>query len=201
MQGNPSAILEAIDQYAAYEDFLINIGSDKGRIVANLILENKPKVLVELGGYIGYSAILFGDQMRKQSPPEQPVHLWSLEFEEKFANIAKDLISLAGLSDIVTVVTGAADESLRKLKQDGKIDHIDFLFLDHVEDLYEQDLKVAMDELMLLKSGSRIVADNVLRPGAPKYREYVRGHHGLRSRAVKGLIIPGEFEVGSVFIL
>lgn len=90
--------------------------------------------------------------------------------------IAKDLISLAGLQDYATVITGAGDETLRKPSQDGKIDNIDFLFLDHAEDQYDKDLKVAMDELKLLRGNSCIVADNVLRPGAPKYREYVRNH-------------------------
>jgi catechol O-methyltransferase len=73
-----------------------------------------------------------------------------------------------------------------------------YRFLDHVEALYEQDLQVAMDELKLLGKGSTILADNVLRPGAPKYRDYVRGHTSLESRGIKGLIMPGEFEVSSL---
>jgi catechol O-methyltransferase len=32
------------------------------------------------------------------------------------------------------------------------------------------------EELGLLKKGDVIVADNVVRPGAPEYRELVRGH-------------------------
>ena len=195
MKNNPDRILEAMDEFANQKEFLIVIGPEKGTILSNLILENKPRVLVELGGYVGYSAILFAKQMRAQASDARPVHVWSLEKEEQFATIARDLISLAGLQDCVTVVTGPADESLKKLKEDGKIDRIDFLFLDHVEDLYEQDLKLAMDELKLLPENSCIVADNVLRPGAPKYREYVRNHKGLRTRGLKGLIMPGEFEV------
>jgi len=35
----------------------------------------------------------------------------------------------------------------------------------------------------------------VVRPGAPKYREFVRGKEGLRSEGVRGLIQPGDFEV------
>ena len=88
---------------------------------------------------------------------------------------------------------------MRTLKREGKIDHIDMLFLDHVEDLYQADLKVAMNELGLLKSGASIVADNVLWPGAPDYRAYVRGHKGLSSKGVKGLVMPGNHPVSCLF--
>ena len=33
----------------------MNVGDDKGKIVADLIAEQKPEVMVELGGYVGYS--------------------------------------------------------------------------------------------------------------------------------------------------
>lgn len=33
----------------------MNVGDDKGRIVTELIADQKPQVMVELGGYIGYS--------------------------------------------------------------------------------------------------------------------------------------------------
>jgi catechol O-methyltransferase len=45
-----------------------------------------------------------------------------------------------------------------------------------------------------LKKGTVIVADNVVRPGAPEYRELVRGHPGLKSEGVRGLIQPGDLE-------
>lgn len=195
MKDNPSRILEAMDEFAAQHEFLINIGPDKAKIISGLILENKPRVLVEFGGYVGYSAILFADQMRAHASENREVHVWSLEMDPDIATIARDLISTAGLSDYVTVVDGKAADSLRKLKEEGKVERIDFLFLDHDESLYEQDLKLALDELKLLQQNACIVADNVLRPGAPKYREYVQNHSGLRTRSLKALIIPGEFEV------
>ncbi|WPH05086.1 S-adenosyl-L-methionine-dependent methyltransferase [Acrodontium crateriforme] len=189
LKNNPAKILEAMDHFSAQEDFLISIGSDKARLINELLKEEDPKIIVELGGYLGYSAILFGDYLKKT---KSNGHVWSLEFEPEFAEIMKGLIAFAGLSDFVTVVIGAADESIRKLKADGKVNHIDWLFLDHVEDLYEQDLKNTMN-LGLLQKGAVIVADNVLRPGAPAYREYVRSEPKFQSHAVEGLIMPGEF--------
>jgi len=203
-----------MDDFANHHEFLINVGSDKGRIVCDIIAEQRPRVLVELGGYVGYSAIMFADAMRRcvsanmtteaadasSSSSSSPViKFWSLESEPAFAEIARELVAIAGLEDVVTVVTGMAGESIRGMKADGRLeDGIDMLFIDHSEggvELYEIDLRIC-EELGLLKSGACIVADNVLRPGAPRYREYVRGHKGWKSKGVKGLIMPGEFEVG-----
>ena len=118
-----------MDDYAAQKQFLIHIGSDKAKIISGLILENKPRTLVELGGYVGYSAILFADQMRGHATEARDVYVWSIEKDEKIATIARDFISLAGLADYVTVVNGSADESLRELKKNGSIENIDFLSL------------------------------------------------------------------------
>jgi catechol O-methyltransferase len=120
--------------------------------------------------------------------------IYSLELSEDFAFIARQLISLAGLSGIVTVIVGHADASLKKLVDDSSLTSIDLLFLDHVEDLYTTDFKV-VEGLGLLKKGALVVADNVVRPGAPEYREFMRGLKGWESKGVRGLIWPGEMEV------
>jgi predicted O-methyltransferase YrrM len=60
----------------------------------------------------------------------------------EFAAIAEKLIGIAGLSDLVTVVVGPAEDSLRKLKGEGKLTGVDMLFLDHAEELYVSDFKV-----------------------------------------------------------
>lgn len=194
LRNNPTRVLEAIDDFSAQHNFLVTIGTEKGKVITDVIAKEKPEVMAELGSYVGYSAILFVNEMRKHQPD---AHLWSLEFEPEFADIIREMVTLAGLQDHVTVVVGAADESMRKLKADGKIDTIDMLFLDHVEDLYVQDLKVAMDELVLLKGGSTIAADNVLMPGAPAYKKYVKGHPRLSTKSVKRMITPIQIEVCS----
>ena len=151
IRNNPILILQAMDVYSAKHEFLINIGPEKGRIVTDTIAQEQPGTIVEVGGYVGYSAILFADHMRRANPEAK---LLSLEFNPQFAKIISEMVSLAGLQDSVTVVTGSADESMRRLKKEGQLGNIDLLFLDHVEDLYERDLKVAMDELGLLRSGA-----------------------------------------------
>lgn len=194
MRGSPSKILSAIDEFSATRDFLISIGGHKSKILSDLVAKEHPQTVVELGGYLGYSAILFADVMRRNSKPDQQLRVWSLEMSTEFAAIARELIMLAGLSDIITVVTGPAEESLRKMHKEGTLTNVDFLFLDHVEDLYVPDFKVC-EELGLLRQGAVIAADNVVRPGAPEYRTMVRNHPRLQSTGVLGLIQPGDLEV------
>lgn len=203
LRGSPSRILAVMDEFAAQEDFLISVGPDKQRILGGIVAEEKPSVLVELGGYLGYSAILFADAMGASgggdSPPEPPAPIvWSLEASREFADIAAEIVGLAGLSHAVEIVVGPAEESLRRLESEGAWEGagVDVLFLDHVEELYEHDLKVC-EELGLLKPGALVLADNAVRPGAPEYVRYVRGNPGMESHGVKSLIIPGEFEVRS----
>ncbi|OPB39522.1 catechol O-methyltransferase [Trichoderma guizhouense] len=193
MRSNPSKLLSVIDEFSAKHDFLISIGGHKAKIMSDLVTKENPQTLVELGGYLGYSAILFADTMRRNSKPDQQPRVLSLEMSSHFSSIARELIMLAGLSDIVKVVTGPAEESLRKLHEKGDLSKIDFLFLDHVEELYVSDFKVC-EELGLLQEGAVIAADNVVKPGAPEYREYVRDHPRLESTAVVGLIQPGDLE-------
>ncbi|KAL7950374.1 S-adenosyl-L-methionine-dependent methyltransferase [Trichoderma barbatum] len=193
MRGHPSKLLSAMDEFSAKHDFLISIGAHKAQILSDLVAEEKPQTLVELGGYLGYSAILFADAMRRNSKPDQQLRVWSLEMSSEFSAIARELVMLAGLSDIVKVVTGPAEELLRKLHKEGTLSNVDFLFLDHVEHLYLPDFKVC-EELGLLQQGAVIAADNVVKPGAPEYRKFVRSHPRLQSTGVVGLIQPGDLE-------
>ncbi|CZR56467.1 related to catechol O-methyltransferase [Phialocephala subalpina] len=200
----PLTLLAAIDEFSYKHDFLISIGPHKADIVSKLVEKENIKTVVELGGYLGYSAILFAHAMksRVQSSEEvKDLKVWSLEMNPEFADVARQLIQLAGLSDIITVVTGPAEESLHKLVEKANLKNVDMIFLDHVEELYTQDFKVCQ-ELGLLRKGTVVLADNVVRPGAPEYREFVRGMEGIRSEGVKGLIQLGdladEFEISYV---
>lgn len=147
----------------------MNIGPEKGKIVCNLIAETCPKVMVELGGYVGYSALLFGDAVRKAGGKEYH----SLERSAEFGRVISALVDLAGLGDIVKVHVGPSDVSIAKLHSKGTLKFIDMLFLDHYKPAYLTDLKLC-EHLGLVGPGSVLAADNVISPGNPPYLEYVR---------------------------
>ncbi|KAK0361611.1 hypothetical protein LTR91_014799 [Friedmanniomyces endolithicus] len=169
IRGSPSKVLQAIDDFGRTKKYLMNVGEDKGKIVTDLIAEVKPQTMVELGGYIGYSCILFGDAVRKAGGKRY----YSLERNPEFGAVIASLVDLAGLSDVVKVAIGSSDYSIKRLHEAGELKHIDLMFLDHYKPAYRPDLKLC-EELKLVTPGSVLAADNVITPGNPPYLEYVR---------------------------
>lgn len=159
--------------------------------VSRKILEQmnpKPKVIIELGTYVGNSAVAWGamlQDLHNHDPTAmKDCKVFSCELDAKFVKIASSLVELAGLSDIVEVVQGPAAESLKRLKEEGRLTKADVLFIDHWEKYYVADLKVC-EELGFLQPGSVVIADNTDMPGAPDYVEYVQKGGGGGEESVK----------------
>lgn len=172
LKGEPENILKAIDDYP---EFFMNIGPVKGKDIVKKIQETKPKVMIELGGYVGYSAILFGKEVQKFHGK-----YYSLEASEEFADISRKLVKLAGLENTVKVIVSPAFKTLKNLtdilEQDGlevgSARPVDFVFIDHQKDMYLPDFRV-MESLNLIGVGTTIVADNISQEGTWDYHEYV----------------------------
>lgn len=158
-------------------------------------LDPPPKILVELGGYVGVSAVAWAPMLKRldQSRGNAKVQVFSLELEPEFVQIIDDFVRMTGQTETTRVVQGRSADLLRKLKQDGTIDHIDVLFLDHWEDCYVPDVRLCED-LGLLRKGSVIVADNTDIPGAPAYLEYMRagGENGWKYRSEEVKVDAGR---------
>jgi len=186
IRNNPKRVLEAIDEFARTKKYLMNVGEDKGKIVSDLIAEVKPHTMLELGGYIGYSCILFGEAVRKAGGKKY----FSLERNPEFAAVIASLVDLAGLSDLVKVIVGSSDASIKRLHSSGLLQHVDMMFLDHYKPAYTTDLKLC-EELKLVTPGSVMAADNVIKPGNPPYLEYVRSTCDQKRQASKGEGVNG----------
>ncbi|KPI41823.1 putative catechol O-methyltransferase 2 [Cyphellophora attinorum] len=187
IRGSPTAVLKAVDDFARTQKYLMNVGEDKGRIVSDLIAEVKPETMVELGGYVGYSCILFGDAVRKAGGKRY----FSLERNPEFAAVIMGLVELAGLSDVVKVVVGSSDASLKRLHDNGQLKKIDLMFLDHYKPAYTTDLKLC-EELGIVGPGTVLAADNVVKPGNPPYLEYVRSSVEQKRKGISGKLSNGD---------
>lgn len=155
LRGHPQKVLDAIDEYGRTQKYLMNIGEYKSKTVVDLIRKEKPQIMLELGGYVGYSAIAFGAAVKEAGGKRY----FSLEKSPEFGAVIAMLVDLAGLSDVVKVVVGSSSDSLRRLHKTGQLQHIDLLFLDHYKPLYTEDLKLC-EELELVGPGSVYAADN-----------------------------------------
>ena len=189
IRGSPEDVIAAIDKYARTKKYLMNVGVDKGKYVTELIAQLKPKVMVELGGYVAYSAVLFGDAQRKAGGQK----FICLEKSPEFAAVILALVDLAGLRDFVQVIVGSSDKSLLRLHKEGVLDQIDLLFLDHYKPLYLKDLKLC-EQLKMVRPGTTLAADNVIKPGNPPYLEYVRSTVEQKRSKVGKEDIPDNFD-------
>ncbi|KAI1298681.1 catechol O-methyltransferase [Xylaria venustula] len=169
LKGSPQKVLDAIDEFGRTRQYLMNIGEYKSKTVVDLIKTRKPRVMVELGGYVGYSAIAFAAAMQQGGGSVY----YSLEQNAEFCKIITSLVQLAGLGDMVKVIVGSSSDSLRRLHAEGTLTQIDMLFLDHYKPLYTDDLKIC-EELEMVAIGTVLAADNVIKPGNPPYLKYVR---------------------------
>jgi catechol O-methyltransferase len=60
IRGSPSALRAAIDQFGIEKDFLMTTGFAKLEIISAALQKSHPKVIIELGAYIGWGAVAFG---------------------------------------------------------------------------------------------------------------------------------------------
>lgn len=161
-------VLRAIEDEAQRVGFLPIVGPVKGRILVNLIRKIKPKHVLEIGTLVGYSAILMGKELGDEAS------LITIEVDARSAQVAKENIRKAGLSEKITVLVGDAREILPSLSGT-----FDLVFLDAEKDQYLEYLKLVEEKL---RSGSVVVADNALH--APEYLAYVRGSGRYQSRFI-----------------
>ncbi len=99
---------------------LPSIGPIKGKMIADVVEDYKPKKILEIGTLYGYSAIL----MRSLLPDENGKVL-TVEIDKEYANIARKNVEDAALASKVNVVVGDALEVIPKLHQE-----FDMVFLD-----------------------------------------------------------------------
>lgn len=210
LKGNPEKVIEAIDEYNTVKNVhLMTIGTAKGQLIIEEMRKASPVIMIELGCYVGYSAIMFGSELRKINGTASKASInpkyYSFEANEKFAGIAQKLIDLAGLSDIVEIIVGQAGSTLpefeqRLNKENGKYTPVDFVFIDHWKDLYVPDLRV-LESLNLVYPSTVICADNIFMPGAPEYVKYVqatpqeRQEYNLANPNPSGKMYAGRWNV------
>lgn len=175
-RGDADDVIRVIDRFGYQESLLINVGDRKGAIVDAALDRCQPRMILELGAYVGYSAI----RMARKLP--QGGHLYSIEFNEANAGIARRIIDHAGFGDRISVVHGTLGDGGATI---GHLESaagfaagtVDFVFIDHAKDAYLPDLMLILEKGWL-HPGSIVVADNVKVPGAPEYHAYMKAQQG-----------------------
>ena len=167
-------VLKRLEKMAERES-LPSIGPTKGKIIANVIQDYKPRKILEIGTLYGYSAILMSSIL----PEENGGKVVTIEVDKESANIARKNIEGAALANKVDVILGDALEIIPKLH--GKFDMV---FLDGTKEEYFKYLKLVEKNL---EKGAVVVADNVgiFETSMYDYLEYVRNSGRYNSRPLE----------------
>lgn len=168
-------VLATIDKFAYEKSMMMNVGDEKGELLDAAVRRADPALVLELGTYCGYGSL----RIARAAPSAR---VYSVEFAEANAQVARRIWAHAGVDDRVTCVVGTIGDGGRTLDvlanehgfAPGKLD---VLFIDHDKRAYLSDLQSILDRGWLHR-GSIVVADNVRIPGAPKYRAYMREQQG-----------------------
>ena len=172
-KNNPKSILQTIDNFVLESgQFLMNVGPEKGEILRDHLLKSKPNNVIELGTFIGYSAVLISSTIGEKSK------LTSIDSDSHSIEIAKELINFAGLDDKVNLMHGSAEEIIPELNFNA-----DFVFIDHAKKKYLSDLKLLETEEIILKNCT-VFADNVgiFKDEMAEYFDHVRNSGKYQSQ-------------------
>jgi len=221
-------VLKAMDEFCMEKHWMMHIGPEKGALICNELeesylrylrdmsqldaggdgrmkqVEKRSFTILELGTYCGYSSILFGNKLKimaeKASISSELIpRIMSVEVDEGHAKVARELIKLSNLHDIVTVVveddwTVLVENTIKPVLLSSQSNGIDFLFIDHDKDLYLNDY-LELERHNCLKVGSKIVADNVLFAGITNYVSHMKEKQERKESETKTLHCTVEYSL------
>ena len=132
----------------------ISVSANQGRFLYMMAKLCNAKQILEIGALGGYSTIWLARALDGNGK------LTSIELELKHAEVAKENIARAGLSDKVEILVGDALKILPELVKDKML--TDLIFIDAEKTQYVSYFNYAVK---LAKKGTVIIADNVIREG------------------------------------
>lgn len=149
------ALVAALEANAQAGLPAIDVTPNLGKLLQLLAQVHGARTILEIGTLGGYSTIWLARAL-----PEDG-RLITLESDPKHADVARENIARAGLSDVVEIRLGPALETLPQLA-DEKLGPFDLIFID--ADKVNNPEYLAWS-LKLTRRGSLIVCDNVVRGG------------------------------------
>ncbi len=153
--------LEGIRKDAVSNDVPI-IRREMENFLKVVLLEKKPKKILEIGAAVGYSSLLMSQYIDSEST------ITTIENYDKRIPIAKKNFEDGGKSHQISLLEGDALEILKSMNYDDG--PFDFVFIDAAKGQYSLYLEQIM---RLLAKDAIIIADNVLQDGDIVESKYV----------------------------
>ncbi|MDN5200939.1 O-methyltransferase [Fulvivirgaceae bacterium BMA10] len=126
-------------------------GHLQGRLLAMLSNMIRPKCVLEIGTYTGYSAICLAEGLAENGK------LITIDINEELENVAKNYFKEAGLENTIDQIVGDALEIIPDLNEE-----FDLVFLDADKENYVNYFDLILNKV---KKNGFIIADNVVWSG------------------------------------
>ena len=140
---------------------LWRISFEKGLLLHNLIIQSKPKRILELGTSIGYSTLFLADAAKKVGG-----FVESIEVMKEKCSIARSNLDKAGLSKYCKITNANILNAIKPYKE-----KIDFLFMDANKSQYALYYKGFNKNL---NRGAILFADNILKETTDGFKDIIR---------------------------
>ena len=135
----------------ALENHIPIIMDDTLEKIEEILKEEKPKRILEIGTAVGYSATMFAKYT------DEDCIIDTIEIDEERAKEAKENIEKIGVANRINIMVGNAVDILPTISQE-----YDIVFIDAAKGKYPVFLENA---IRLIKNGGLILADNILYKG------------------------------------
>ena len=148
-----SAVLSELRRhcYDHYEDSAMLSGFFQGRVLSMLSHMIRPNVVLEIGTYLGYSALCLAEGLAEGGK------VITLDVQGDTNAVARSFVAKTEFKDRIEFLLGAATEMIPNLNET-----FDLVFIDADKPNYSNYYNLVFDKL---RPGGFIIADNVLWSG------------------------------------
>ena len=137
--------------YAHYEDKAMLSGFVQGRILSMFSRMIRPRIVLEIGTYLGYSALCFAEGLAEGGK------VITLDIQEDTNKVAREFVAKTEYKDKIEFHLGFATEIIPTLPET-----FDLVFIDADKPNYSNYYDLVFDKV---RPGGFIIADNVLWSG------------------------------------
>jgi caffeoyl-CoA O-methyltransferase len=137
--------------YAHYEDSMMLSGFFQGRVLSMLSHMIRPKVVLEIGTYLGYSALCLAEGLAEGGK------VITLDIQEDTNYVARAFVEKRAYNDRIEFILGFGADIIPNLTE-----ILDLVFIDADKPNYSNYYDLVFDKL---RPGGFIIADNVLWSG------------------------------------
>jgi predicted O-methyltransferase YrrM len=141
----------------------MNIGPDQGKLLELLVKIHKPRSILEVGSYYGYSSVWLARGLRSiiaSEAKQSNIKLSCVEVSDKQCEILKQHFKLAELEGYIDVIQGSGVDIMGKFIKENK--SFDMIFIDADKANYPKYLELSA---RLLPRGGLLLVDNTLWDG------------------------------------